>query len=485
MTEFEDIVKLRNQGKTQEEIGQIIGKSRKTVGKYLRSGKIPKYKRTHSGKKDKILPFMEEIKELYERVPKLTVSGLYEYLKEKGYDGSKRQLERRTKALRDKARNKSVYFERTHKPGEIIEGDFTTIKGIEIAGKLEDIHLWVSTLTYSNAIWATPFYYQTFDCFAEGSMEAFEEFGGVAEKYRLDNMKPAVKKILHGAREVTSRYRDLQDHYDFKQDFCNKAAGNEKGDVESGNNFLKRKIREKIKLHKITFSSLDSFKEFTWKICRELNKRDQVRKKFSEEHLNSLPENPFGCYQSRIVKVDKYSLFKICGTNQKYSAPSKLVGLTLEARIYPSRVQLIYDGDIVAEHKRLHGKENICSIDIKHIIKELCKKPGVVFSWTHKECLFKNETWIKYYERLKANLSEKDALLEYLKSLKLLTRYRKEDVAIGMELLIETSKPSSKSLEEILSNRSFNPMDIKPLKTSLVQYDELLKRRENFNDKQN
>jgi transposase len=126
-----------------------------------------------------------------------------------------------------------------------MEGDFTEIY-IEITGHKRKIYLWVCSLPFSNSYFATPYYHCNFECFADGSVKAFNEFGGVAKKYRLDNMSVAVKKILMGKnRIVTARYAELQEHYGFSQDFCNPARGNEKGNVEANNRFLKRKYYPK------------------------------------------------------------------------------------------------------------------------------------------------------------------------------------------------------------------------------------------------
>jgi len=43
--DFKDIVTLRNEGKGHEEIAQRLGISRRTVGRYLRSGEVPQYER--------------------------------------------------------------------------------------------------------------------------------------------------------------------------------------------------------------------------------------------------------------------------------------------------------------------------------------------------------------------------------------------------------------------------------------------------------
>ena len=220
MDEFQRIVQLRNEGKTHEEIGRIIGRSKRSVGRYLKSGKVPKYERcTLSNRPDPFEGFEAIVEAKLEAFPTLRLVELFEYLVDQGYRGSMRTLQRKTIKLRERLKRKEVYFRRTLTPGVIMEGDFTEFR-LPIGGVEQKVYLWVTTMPYSNAFHATPFFSCAFECFAQGSVRAFEALGGVAEFYRLDNMSPAVVQILKGKdRKVTSRYREFQDHYDFKQDY--------------------------------------------------------------------------------------------------------------------------------------------------------------------------------------------------------------------------------------------------------------------------
>jgi IS30 family transposase len=52
MFEFKEIIKLRNKHYTQENIGNAIGRSVRTVQRYLKSGNIPVYHRRKATKED-------------------------------------------------------------------------------------------------------------------------------------------------------------------------------------------------------------------------------------------------------------------------------------------------------------------------------------------------------------------------------------------------------------------------------------------------
>ncbi|MBL4867818.1 MAG: IS21 family transposase [Pseudomonadales bacterium] len=473
MTDFQRIVQLRNRGKTQEEIARELGISRRSVIRYLKDGKVPVYNRqTNSNRKDPMAGFYDLAKQKLESDPSILLTDLHSYLDSKGYLGSERTLRRKTRPLRDIKKHKEVYFQREVRAGEIMEGDFTELY-VQIENKKRKVYLWVTTLPFSNTYFATAYYHCTFECFAEGSVLAFNEFNGIAQKYRLDNMSPAVSKILCGKdRVVTTRYKQLQDHYGFEQDFCNPAKGNEKGNVESNIRHIKRKILSRISLHNLVFRNLDAFKEFVWALCREHNELTNVQSKFKEEPLKSLPDQPFLSFRTDVVNINKYSLFTLNKTGHMYSVPSQYIGMSLELRLYPSNLELLHEGKIVASHKRIYGPRGLVSIELEHIINGLIKKPGAMKDWKHRHILFSRPSWLAFYNHLIANGGHDK---NYLSCLRLILKHGRDVVTLAMELELENNGPiTAKSLEKIITNEMDNIHEIKPLKPTLHHFDELL-----------
>ena len=478
MGHYKEIIRLRNGGETQEEIAQELGLSCKTVGRYLRRGEVPIYVRNRSTKTDPFIGHEEATKELLETKQDLDMRSLFERLRERGYVGSYRTLCRKTAMLRQSMKGNAVYFERQKVPGRVMEGDFTELGGIEIGGQKLSVHLWVVVLTYSNKIFATPFLQETFECFARGSQEAFEEFGGLAEIYRLDNLSPVVIKVLRGGRETTKRFKMFHQHYGFKVHFCNPARGWEKGSVESVNGHLKKKIETEIALGKMSFVSLDSFREFVQSICRKVNEAEEVASSFKLENLRPLPPSVFEAYETKIAKVSKYSTVIVGDEGHRYSVPSKYVGCNVEVRIYPAEVMFLFQGQEIAKHGRIIGKKRLVSIQLEHVILELCKKPGVVWEWKYNNILFEHPVWNSFYERMKTERNEQSCIKEFLKCLSLTVTYGRHNVTAGMQILEEQSGLlTCNKLEAILTNEMFDPMEIKPVERNLVEYDELLRRK--------
>ena len=470
MTDFQQIIILRNQNKSQQEIAEILDISRRSVIRYLKTGKIPKYTRSVSNtKKDPLTDFMSLIEEKLREMPQLSLSELFEFIVSKGYKGSARTIRRKTADLRNKLKNKEVYFQRLPTPGEVMEGDFTELS-ISIGGIQRKIYLWICSLPYSNFYFATPYYNCTFECFADGSIQAFKEFGGVANKYRLDNLSPAVSKILVGKeRLVTQRFAQFQSHYGFKQDFCNPARGNEKGNIESNNKYFKTKIRARMSLEKLSFTTLESFQIFVWKLCREHNDLEKVQTKFGQEKLNPLPATAFKSFNTEIVKINKYSLFSLGNSGHMYSVPSKYIGLSLEARIYPSFFEIIEMNKVICTYKRLNGPRGLVSIKVEHVISGLLRKPGAFKDWKYRELVFERPIWKKFY--LKIVESGKDDK-EFLKCINLILETDRENLTLAMELAMDNEMDLSPStLRKIINNEFNNVLSIAALPVNLDQYD--------------
>ncbi|MEO5971202.1 MAG: IS21 family transposase [Bdellovibrionia bacterium] len=485
MTEFKQIVQLRNVGKTQKEIAAELGLSERTIRNYLKSGSIPCYERSVPTRPNPLseehLAIAHEMLRLY---PKIEVKRILRRLKEEGYKGSYKTLLRRLESVTRVTQPAPIFFQREHFPGDLMEGDFTELAGISIGGEVLKVQLWVVRLIYSGRISATAFFNTTWECFLEGSVQAFCSFGGIAKRYRLDNLSPVVKLLSKRERKITSRFTQFQNHYGFKTDFCNPASGWEKGSIESTVGIVKTRIREVIGLGNLHFKDLASFQELVLRIVDEYNSEAAIEQKFEEENLSPLPREPFPAFEEVVVSIDKYATCSPLKNGHRYSAPSYLSGLSIEARVYVSRIDLIYESKVVASHSRLRGKPGQVRIDLLHIIGELCKKPGVVLEWKHRHVLFSHPTWNRFYEKLKNQPNNESASMkEYLRCLKHMTDYGKDNVTAAMELCLEDNRElSSLKLKEVLTNEPLaDVLSIKPIRRNLSRYDELftLQRKEN------
>jgi hypothetical protein len=86
---------------------------------------------------------------------------------------------------------------------------------------------------------------------------------------------------------------------------------------------------------------------------------------------------------------------------------------------------------LVATHARTDGS----SILIEHILPSLIRKPHAMIRWAHRDILFLNDTYKRFYHRL-PSVSKDDAEKVFLKSVNLVQHVSCSEISVGMELLM-------------------------------------------------
>ena len=157
------IMKERSKDRTQEQAAVKANlRSRKTVGKYERLGKLPselKQARTYRTRSDPFAADWDELEQMLQNAPELEAKTLFDWLCERNPDqypeGQLRTLQRRVSQWRVLNQNQLLTLDQVHRPGEVLQTDGTwmndlkiTLQGVPFAHIL--IH---SVLTYSNWEW--------------------------------------------------------------------------------------------------------------------------------------------------------------------------------------------------------------------------------------------------------------------------------------------------------------------------------------------
>lgn len=227
----------------------------------------------------------------------------------------------------------------------------------------------------------------TQQAFLEGHEHAFAYFGGVFRTLRYDNLTLAVKKILRGyQREETSRVIAFRSHWGFTSEYCNPASGNEKGGVEGELGRYRRNCLVPVP----EASNLADLNEQLLAACiasrkRTINGKNATVGEASERersHLLPLAQQSFPIEEVLFpVVVDSKGRVKV-KTNW-YSAPL-WPGLRTTARVWPSLIEIEYDGKCVARHQRCYGRGHQM-LNLEHYLDVLEKKPGAMAGSTPLE----------------------------------------------------------------------------------------------------
>ena len=225
------------------EIARRTGLSRNTIRKYLRSGTVePAFKVPE--RPSKLDPFADKLSAWLKteagksRKQRRTLKQLHADLVALGYEGSYNRVAafaRKWKADRQREQQtagRGTFVPLVFQPGEAFQFDWSE-DWATIAGEHTKLQVAHIKLSHSRAFLLRAYLLQTHEMLFDAHWHAFRVFGGVPRRGIYDNMKTAVDRVGSGkARQVNARFLAMTSHYLFEPEFCNPAAGWEKGQVE-------------------------------------------------------------------------------------------------------------------------------------------------------------------------------------------------------------------------------------------------------------
>lgn len=291
-----------------------------------------------------------------------------------------RTLQRRVKSWRAKCGpEQEVIFLQRHSPGAMGISDYTWVNklNITIAGnvfnhKLYHYRLVFSGWTYVQVIFGG----ESFESLSSGLQNAFWRSGGVPDTHRTDSLSAAFKN--HSEETLlTERYAKLCKHYGVTATRNNKGIAHENGAIESAHGHLKKKMDQQLILRgNRDFTSLEEYEEFINQIVAKINRRCATRFKEEKEHLSMLPSRRTNDFSELHVKVTSSSTISL--KRVTYTVPSRLIGASLLAHIYDNRLELFYGHELTVVLTRVYaqGKLRSRSVDFRHVIHSLAKKPN-------------------------------------------------------------------------------------------------------------
>lgn len=304
---------------------------------------------------------------------------IFEALEAKGYDISYPTVCNTIREINKEGGK--AYIKAEYALGDVCEFDWGEIKAI-IKGELKTFQMSVFASARGNYYYARLFPKQDTPCFLEVHALFFDHIGGTYRTMVYDNMKVAVKRFVSKSeKEPTDSLLKLSIYYGFKIRFCNTYAGNEKGHVERGVEYIRRKAFAA----RNEFDSLEEANKYLLEVCNRLNNKPQRlnNNQTAVEILNLekeylLPKMPmFDAARTTESRVDKYSTIVIDSCH--YSVPDRFVGQMVFTKIYSNKIICYCQNEKIAEHDRKNGFYE-WSIKLEHYLKTLKKKPGALAS---------------------------------------------------------------------------------------------------------
>jgi hypothetical protein len=215
--------------------------------------------------------------------------------------------------------------------------------------------------------------------------QAFRVLGGVPQRGIFDNMKTAVDRIGTGkARQINARFAAMASHYLFEPEFCNPASGWEKGQIEKNVQDARRRLWQLMP----SFPDIDALNDWLeeqciaqWSEIQHGGLPGTVADVHAAEVGSLMPlGRPFDGFVEHTKRVSPVCLIHF--ERNRYSVPASFANRPVSVRIYPKRIVVAAEGQILCEHSRIiersHHLPGRTIYDWRHYLAVIQRKPGAL-----------------------------------------------------------------------------------------------------------
>ena len=448
------------------EAAMKAGMCRKTARKYVSVGKIPselaqERERSWRTRANPFATDWPQVEEWLSAAPELEGKALFEFLMESNRDkaaelvsmgdeqaaaeipkytpGQMRTFQRHIKQWRATGGpEKEIFFAQEHRPGEAMQTDFTVLDalGVTIQRQPFPHQLCHSVLPYSNFQWATVCRSENGQALKKALQNHVLRLGRVPEWHQTDQSSTATHRA-DNRRVFNDDYVALVEHLGMKPRTIGVGKKEQNGDVESLNGALKRRIHQHLLLRgSRDFDSVAEYETFLTGVLERANALRATKIAQELAVMKTLSVSRLPDYKIAKVGVSKQSTIRV--NRNTYSVPSRLIGETVEARVFDDRIEVWYAQSRQLMVERLLG-DNGARIDYRHVIWSLVRKPGAFLRYRHREALFPSLIFRRSFDRLQeVHGAGRTADIEYLRILHLAAATMEANVEVALELLLDT-----------------------------------------------
>ena len=377
------------------EIERRTGLSRNTIRKYLRADTVePQFKVPK--RPSKLDPFAERlsgwlrIEAGKSRKQKRTAKQMHADLVALGYEGSygrvatfvrawkaNRQFEQQTSG-------RGTFVPLVFGAGEAFQFDWSEDWAV-LGGERVKLQAAHTKLSHSKAFIVRAYPLQTHEMLFDALVQAFRVLGGVPQRGIFDNMKTAVDRIGVGKiRQVNARFAAMASHYLFEPEFCNPASGWEKGQVEKNVQDARRRLWQRLPsfpdIHALN-AWLEEQCITQWGEIQHGGLPGTVADVHAAEVDSLMPlGRPFDGFVEHTKRVSPICLVHF--ERNRYSVPASFANRPVSVRIYPERIVVAAEGQILCEHSRIidrsHHTGGRTVYDWRHYLAVIQRKPGAL-----------------------------------------------------------------------------------------------------------
>ncbi|HEV8639067.1 MAG TPA: IS21 family transposase [Chloroflexota bacterium] len=447
----------RLKGRTQQQAAVRANlRSRHTVAKYERLGRLPSALRQPRAYRTRPDPFADswpELAAMLERAPELEATALFDWLRERRpgvyRDGQVRTLQRRVALWRVEHTSPVLALEQVHRPGEVLQTDGVKLDhlGVTVAGAPFPHLLIHSVLPYSNWEWGRVAQSESLVALRLALGSALVRLGHVPRVHQTDRTSAATHRLVGvndrgraaADRGFNPEYLDLLAHYGLEPRMTHRASPNENGDVEAGNGATQRAIAQHLLLRgSRDFPSVEAYERFLVGVFEKRNAGRLAR--LAEELAAMRPLRVAALAPEREVRarVSTGGMIRVQG--HPYAVPAGLVGKTVEAWVGEWEVGVWYGGRCWATLPRLTAR-GAHHVDYRYVVDTLLRKPGGFRDYRYRDDLFPTTTFRRAWEELDGRLPPRRADLAYLRVLKLAATTLQVDVERALAEALAAGEP--------------------------------------------
>ncbi len=275
----------------------------------------------------------------------------------------------------------------------------------ELGGVRQPLQVFGLRSMASGAAFHRAYTHATQQAFLEAHELAFHYFGGVFHRLRYDNLPLAIKRILRGReREQTTRFIAFRSHWRFAAEFCTPGAGHEKGGIEGEAGYFRRNhgvpIPVAAGLAALNAQLLEGCQADQQRVLAGRADPVGVLVQREQPHLLPLAAEDFDLAEVSFPTVDGLGCVRV--RTNGYSVPLR-PGTQVDARVYPTRVEIWHAGQRVATHARCYGRQQQV-LDLEHYLDVLVHKPGALAGATPLAQWRAQGRWPACYDELWARL---------------------------------------------------------------------------------
>ena len=203
--------------------------------------------------------------------------------------------------------------------------------------------------------------------------------------YANRQMRTAVDRVGRGKeRHVNARFLAMASHYFFDAEFCNPASSWDKGQVEKNVQDIRHRLWQTMP----RFPTLDALNDWLEQRCIELWREtphggqpgtiaDAWECEAASLTTFSRPFDGFVEYSKRVSPTCLVHLER-----NRYSVPASFANRPVSLRVYPERIVVVAEGQVLCEHARLidrsHDRQGRTVYDWRHYLAVIQRKPGAL-----------------------------------------------------------------------------------------------------------